>query len=152
MTTLTPPTAFFIGAFEVPAHIVTPAEVEEQRRQQEEQAAKEARSKELKKARYEKRKAEKREFTARKKAGLLTPEELEAEEKRLAHSREWQKEWREKRKAAEPPKPPRNPGRKCMRKPSLETRKRWNAMRITLSQGGNHTTGKNRKRSEPHKD
>lgn len=97
----------FIGAFEVPAHIVTPAEVEEQRRQQEEQAAKEARSKELKKARYEKRKAEKREFTARKKAGLLTPEELEAEEKRLAHSREWQKEWREKRKAAEPPKPPK---------------------------------------------
>ena len=97
----------FIGAFEVPAHIVTPAEVEEQRRQQEEQAAKEARSKELKKARYEKRKAEKREFTARKKAGLLTPEGLEAEEKRLAHSREWQKEWREKRKAAEPPKPPK---------------------------------------------
>ena len=65
------------------------------------------RHKELKKARYEKRKAEKREFTARKKAGLLTPEELEAEEKRLAHSREWQKEWREKRKAAEPPKPPK---------------------------------------------
>ena len=97
----------FIGAFEVPAHIVTPAEVEEQRRQQEEQAAKEARSKELAKARYEKRKAEKREFTARKKAGLLTPEEQEAEEKRLAHNREWQKEWREKRKAAEPPKPPK---------------------------------------------
>ena len=87
--------------------LATPAEVEEQRRQQEEQAAKEARSKELKKARYEKRKAKKREFTARKKAGLLTPEELEAEEKRLAHSREWQKEWREKRKAAEPPKPPK---------------------------------------------
>ena len=82
----------FIGAFEVPAHIVTPAEVEEQRRQQEEQAAKEARSKELEKARYEKRKAEKRAFTARKKAGLLTPEEQEAEEKRLAHNREWQKE------------------------------------------------------------
>ena len=97
----------FIGAFEVPAHIITPAEVEEQRRQQEEQAAKEARSKELKKVRYEKRKAEKREFSARKKAGLLTPEELEAEEKRLAHNREWQKEWREKRKATEPPKPPK---------------------------------------------
>ncbi len=97
----------FIGAFEVPAHIVTPAEVEEQRRQQEEQAAKEARSKELAKARYEKRKAEKREFTARKKAGLLTPEEQEAEEKRLAHNREWQKEWREKRKATELPKPPK---------------------------------------------
>ena len=81
----------FIGAFEVPAHIVTPAEVEEQRRQQEEQAAKEARSKELKKARYEKRKAEKREFTARKKAGLLTPEEserLEAHKSRKKIARE----------------------------------------------------------------
>ena len=97
----------FIGAFEVPEYIVTPAEVEEQRRQREEQAAKEARSKELAKARYEKRKAEKREFTARKKAGLLTPEEQEAEEKRLAHNREWQKEWREKRKASEPEKPPK---------------------------------------------
>lgn len=91
----------------MPEYIVTPAEVEEQRRQREEQAAKEARSKELAKARYEKRKAEKREFTARKKAGLLTPEELEAEEKRLAHNREWQKEWREKRKASEPEKPPK---------------------------------------------
>ena len=91
MTTLTPPTAFFIGAFEVPAHIVTPAEVEEQRRQQEEQAAKEAKSKELEKARYEKRKAEKREFTARKKAGLLTPEEserLEAHKSRKKIARE----------------------------------------------------------------
>ena len=39
--------------------------------------------------------------------GLLTPEELEAEEKRLAHNREWQKEWREKRKATEPPRPPK---------------------------------------------
>ena len=37
----------FIGAFEVPAHIVTPMEAEEQRRQQEEQAAKEAHSQEL---------------------------------------------------------------------------------------------------------
>ena len=81
--------------------------LEEQRRHCEEQAAKEARSKELAKARYEKRKAEKGEFTARKKAGPLTPEELEAEEKRLAHNREWQKEWREKRKASEPEKPPK---------------------------------------------
>jgi hypothetical protein len=97
----------FIGAFEVPAHIVTPMEAEEQRRQQEEQAAKEARSQELAKAREEKRKAEKREFTARKKAGLLTPEEQAADEARLAHNRAWQKEWREKRKAAEPPKPPK---------------------------------------------
>ena len=97
----------FIGAFEVPAHIVTPMEAEEQRRQQEEQAAKEARSQELAKAREEKRKAEKREFTARKKAGLLTPEEQAADEARLAHNRAWQKEWREKRKATEPPKPPK---------------------------------------------
>lgn len=97
----------FIGAFEVPAHIVTPMEAEEQRRQQEEQAAKEAHSQELAKAREEKRKAEKREFTARKKAGLLTPEEQAADEARLAHNRAWQKEWREKRKATEPPKPPK---------------------------------------------
>lgn len=97
----------FIGAFEVPAEIVTPTEEAEQRRQQEEQAAKEARSQELAKERYEKRKAERRAFTARKRAGLLTPEEQEAEEKRLAHDRAWQKEWREKRKAAEPPKPPK---------------------------------------------
>lgn len=97
----------FIGTFEVPTEIVTPTEEAEQRRQQEEQAAKEARSQELAQARYEKRKAEKRAFTARKRAGLLTPEEQEAEEKRLAHNRAWQKEWREKQKAAEPPKPPK---------------------------------------------
>jgi hypothetical protein len=95
----------FIGAFEVPAHIVTPMEIEEQQRRQEEQAAKEARSQELAKAQYEKRKAKKREFTARKKAGLLTPEEQEAEERRLAHNRAWQKEWREKRKTSQPEKP-----------------------------------------------
>lgn len=77
------------------------------RRQQEEQAAREAHSKELAKARYEKRKQDKREFTARKKAGLLTPEEQETKEKRLAHNREWQKEWREKRRATEPEKPPK---------------------------------------------
>lgn len=95
----------FIGAFEVPAHIVTPMEIEEQQRRQEEQAAKEARSQELAKAQYEKRKAKKREFTARKKAGLLTPEEQEAEEQRLAHNRAWQKEWREKRKTSQSEKP-----------------------------------------------
>lgn len=95
----------FIGAFEVPAHIVTPMEIEEQQRRQEEQAAKEARSQELAKAQYEKRKAEKREFTARKKAGLLTPEEQAADEARLAHNRAWQKEWREKQKASQPEKP-----------------------------------------------
>ena len=97
----------FIGAFEVPAHIVTPMEEEAERRRQEEQAAKEARSRELKKARYEKRKQEKRDFTARKKAGLLTPEEQAEEEKRAAKKREQNQAWREKQKASQPPKPPK---------------------------------------------
>lgn len=95
----------FIGTFEVPAEIVTPMELEEQRREQEEKAAREERSKELAQIRYEKRKQDKRDFTARKKAGLLTPEEQEAEDIRMAKCRETQKEWRAKRKAAEPPKP-----------------------------------------------
>lgn len=81
----------FIGAFEVPAHIVTPMEAEEQRRQQEEQAAKEAHSQEL---------------AALQKAGAdLTPEEAE----RLAAYRERKnrqhKAWYERQKAAQPPKP-----------------------------------------------
>jgi hypothetical protein len=95
----------FIGAFEVPNDIITPMELENQRLIQEENAAKEKQSKELEQERYEKRKAEKREFTARKQAGLLTPEEIEADEQFRASRREWQKEWRDKRKAAEPPKP-----------------------------------------------
>ena len=97
----------FIGAFEVPAHIVTPMEEEAERRRQEEQAAKEARNRELKKARYEKRKQEKRDFTARKKAGLLTPEEQAEEEKRSAKKREQNQAWREKQRASQPPKPPK---------------------------------------------
>ena len=97
----------FIGAFEVPAHIVTPMEEEAERRRQEEQAAKEAQSRELEKARYEKRKQEKRDFTARKKAGLLTPEEQAEEEKRAAKKREQNQAWREKQKASQPPKPPK---------------------------------------------
>ena len=97
----------FIGAFEVPAHIVTPMEEEAERRRQEEQAAKEAQSRELEKARYEKRKQEKRDFTARKKAGLLTPEEQAEEEKRLAKKREQNQAWREKQRASQPPKPPK---------------------------------------------
>ena len=97
----------FIGAFEVPAEVITPMELEAQHRQQEEQTAHEQELKEREQARYEIIKAEKRAFTARKRAGLLTPEEQEAEEKRLIHNRAWQKEWREKRKAAEPPKPPK---------------------------------------------
>lgn len=94
----------FIGAFEVPAHIATPMEQEEEKRLQEEQAAQAELSKQRAKARYEKRKAEKREFTARKKAGLLTPEEQAADEEHRAKRRAWQKAWREKKKAAEPKK------------------------------------------------
>lgn len=97
----------FIGAFEVPAHIVTPMEEEAERRRQEEQAAKEARSRELKKVRYEKQKQEKRDFTARKKAGLLTPEEQADEEKRSTKKREQNQAWREKQRASQPPKPPK---------------------------------------------
>lgn len=50
----------FIGAFEVPADVVTPMEQEAERRQQEEQAEKEERSKALAQARYEKYKQERR--------------------------------------------------------------------------------------------
>jgi len=97
----------FIGAFELPADFITPMEIEEQCQHKEEQAAKEQRSKELETARSEKRKAQKREFTARMMAGLLTPEELKEHEQRKAHSRVWQKEWRDKRQADAPPKPPK---------------------------------------------
>ena len=47
MTTLTPPTAFFIGAFEVPAHIVTPAAAAElaKKRAHQSQATKKSRQK-----------------------------------------------------------------------------------------------------------
>jgi hypothetical protein len=97
----------FIGTFEVPAEIITPMEIEEERRQQEEQAAKEAKSHELYLIRYEKRKEEKRELTARKKVGMLTPEEIEADNIRLAKNRARMNEWRETKKADEPPKPPK---------------------------------------------
>ncbi|MCL2817382.1 MAG: DUF4368 domain-containing protein, partial [Clostridiales bacterium] len=97
----------FIGAFELPADFITPMEIEEQRRQEEEKAVKDAKSHELYQIRYERRLQEAREFTARKKAGLLTPEELEADERYRAGRREWQKEWRDKRQAELPPKPPK---------------------------------------------
>ena len=95
----------FIGAFEVPADVVTPMEQEAERRQQEEQAEKEEHSKALAQARYEKRKQERREFTARKRAGLLTPEEQAEEERRLERNRAYQKKQRDKKKATQPEKP-----------------------------------------------
>ena len=95
----------FIGTFEVPADIVTPMEQEAERRRQEELIEKEERSKALAQARYEKRKQERREFTSRKRAGLLTPEEQAAEERRLERNRAYQKEQRDKKKASQPEKP-----------------------------------------------
>lgn len=55
--------------------------------------------------RYEKYKQERREFTARKRAGLLTPEEQEAEERRLERNRAYQQKQRDKKKANQPEKP-----------------------------------------------
>ena len=95
----------FIGAFEVPADIVTPMEQEEERRQQEEQAEKEERSQVLAQVRYERYKQERREFTARKRAGLLTPEEQAEEERRLERNRAYQQKQRDKKKASQPEKP-----------------------------------------------
>ena len=95
----------FIGAFEVPADIVTPMEQEEERRQQEEQAEKEERSQALAQVRYERYKQERREFTARKRAGLLTPEEQAEEERRLERNRAYQQKQRDKKKARQPEKP-----------------------------------------------
>ncbi len=95
----------FIGTFEVPADVVTPMEQEEERCQQEEQAAKVERSQALAQARYEKRKAERREFTARKWAGLLTPEERAEEERRLERNRAYQQKQRDKKRASQPEKP-----------------------------------------------
>lgn len=95
----------FIGAFEVPANIVTPMEQEAEYRQQEKQAEKEKRSQELAQARYEKYKQERREFTARKRAGLLTPEEQAKEERRLERNRTYQKMQRDKKKVTQPEKP-----------------------------------------------
>ena len=95
----------FIGAFEIPADIVTPMEQEEERRQQEEQAEKEKHSQALAQVRYERYKQERREFTARKRAGLLTPEEQAEEERRLERNRAYQQKQRDKKKASQPEKP-----------------------------------------------
>ena len=73
-------------------------EQEEERRQQEEQAEKEERSQVLAQVRYERYKQERREFTARKRAGLLTPEEQAEEERRLERNRAYQQKQRDKKK------------------------------------------------------
>jgi hypothetical protein len=97
----------FIGNFEVPADIVTPMELEEQRRQQEEAEAHALELQERFQERNERYKAERRSFTARKRAGLLTPDETEAENRRLEKKKIYNKQYHEKRKATKPPKPPK---------------------------------------------
>ena len=97
----------FIGAFDVPVDIVTPMELEEQRRQQKEMAEKTKRLQEHYQERYERRKQEKREFTARKNAGLLTPDELESYRHYREKRNEYQQAYWDKRRAAILPKPPK---------------------------------------------
>lgn len=87
----------FIGAFDIPADIITPEEIEEEKRLIEEKEAKEKRRKELARARYERRKREKREFTERKKAGLLTFEEIEQDKRRREKANENLRQWRQKK-------------------------------------------------------
>ena len=94
----------FIGAFAVPIDIVTPVELQEQQRREEERLVRVKRLQEGYKAKYEKKKEAMQDYYARKSAGLLTPEEQEAEELRLAKRREYNKAWREKRQAEIPPK------------------------------------------------
>ncbi|MDR0325125.1 MAG: recombinase family protein [Oscillospiraceae bacterium] len=96
----------FIGKFSVPDDYneYTP---EEMQRQSDAQAAKEQRSQELYLVRYEKSKAKKREHTAQRDAGLLTSEEMEADKLRVERNRIRHREWRDRIRAAQPPKPPK---------------------------------------------
>jgi len=99
----------FIGAFQLPADFITPMEIEEQRQAEEEQAKKARLAKEREKERYteknEKAKQKAKEFAERKRAGLATAEELEAEAQRQAKRAEYNKEYQAKRAANQPPKP-----------------------------------------------
>ena len=97
----------FIGAFTVPIDIVTPVELQEQQRREDERLARVKRLQEGYRAKYEKKKAAMQDYYARKRAGLLTPEEQEAEELRLAKRREYNNAYRAKRQAEMPPKPPK---------------------------------------------
>jgi len=97
----------FIGEFITPADFITPYEIEEERRQAEEQAEKAKRKQKSLKITSEKSRQKQRDFTARKKAGLLTPDEIEFDKKRRAKINEHNRAEYAKRKAAEPPKPPK---------------------------------------------
>ena len=101
----------FIGTFRLPDDFITPLEIEEQQRLRHEAEEKARLAKERSMERYKAKneivKQKNREFTVRKKAGLLTPEEIAAEEIRLEKRREYQKKWREEKMSGLPPKPPK---------------------------------------------
>jgi hypothetical protein len=97
----------FIGEFITPADFITSHDIEEERRQAEVQAEKAKRKQKSLKAIAEKSKQKNRDFTARKKAGLLTPDEVKADKERRAKINEQYRKNRAKRKAEEPPKPPK---------------------------------------------
>jgi hypothetical protein len=88
-------------------------EIEELRQAEKEQAEKERLKKERERercrAKSEIAKQKAREFTARKRAGLLTPEEQEADSKRMAKRAEYNKAYRDKQMEGKPPKPPKQP-------------------------------------------
>lgn len=87
----------FIGAFSVPSDIVTPEEIKDAERLIEEKNMEEKRREELKRARYERQKKARHEFSARKKAGLLTAEEIMKENIRKEKANERLRQWRKKK-------------------------------------------------------
>jgi len=95
----------FIGEFVTPADFVTPYEIEEQKRQAKEQAEHNKDLAKRRKATAEKSKQKQRDFTARKRAGQLTPEEVKTDEERRAKQNEYNKAYWKKKQAEKPPKP-----------------------------------------------
>lgn len=91
----------FIGAFHVPPDIITPEEIEEEKRLREEEEEKERRRKERAQARNERLKMKRQEFEKRKKAGLLTPEEIKQDNLRREKRNEWFRQWRKRKKEIE---------------------------------------------------
>ena len=88
----------FIGKFDIPEEYKNLIELEEEKLLIEETAKKKEKQRQVGKKAYEKRKRKNAEFSARKKAGLLTEEELEKEKIRLEKRRIWVQEYRQKKK------------------------------------------------------
>jgi len=95
----------FIGDFVTPVNFITEYEIEEQQRQEEEQAAKAKRKKERQKANTEIAKQRNKDFTARKKAGQLTPGEQEQDKEKRRIINEKSRAKRAEQRALQPPKP-----------------------------------------------